>query len=76
MSLVGTRSATYGFTARYNSDGDHCAGRQLGAVPAGAVRPAAHEFKGPVIIPGVGQWDIGPWYIPLATLSLLAPVTP
>src|SRR5689334_22421352 len=73
MSLVGTRSTTYGFTPRHKFILTLIIA--LGAslvlylpAPFGLQRA---EFKGPVIIPFVGQWDIGLWYIPLATLIII-----
>src|ERR1043165_8059493 len=61
MSLVGTRSKTYGFTPRAKLALTIIIA--LGAslvlylpAPFGLQRA---EFKGPVIIPFVGQWDIG-----------------
>ena len=73
MSLVGTRSRTYGFTPRRKLILTIIIA--LGAslvlylpAPFGLQR---EEFKGPVIIPFVGQWDIGLWYIPLATVIII-----
>ena len=73
MSLVGTRSRTYGFTPRRKLILTVIIA--LGAslvlylpAPFGLQRA---EFKGPVIIPFVGQWDIGLWYIPLATFIII-----
>ena len=73
MSLVNTRSTTYGFTAQHKLILTVIIA--LGAslvlylpAPFGLQRA---EFKGPVIIPGVGQWDIGLWYIPLATFIII-----
>jgi phospho-N-acetylmuramoyl-pentapeptide-transferase len=73
MSLVGTRSKTYGFTPSIKLALTILIA--LGAslvlylpVPFGLQEA---EFKGPVIIPFVGQWDIGLWYIPLATLIII-----
>lgn len=74
MSLVGTRSRTYGFTPRRKLILTIIIA--LGAslvlyLPAPFGLQKA-EFKGPVIIPFVGQWDIGLWYIPLATFIIIA----
>jgi phospho-N-acetylmuramoyl-pentapeptide-transferase len=73
MSLVGTRSTTHGFTVQHKFILTVIIA--LGAslvlylpAPFGLQR---EEFKGPVIIPFVGQWDIGLWYIPLATLIII-----
>jgi phospho-N-acetylmuramoyl-pentapeptide-transferase len=73
LSLVGTRSTTYGFTPRRKLILTIIIA--LGAslvlylpAPFGLQR---EQFKGPVIIPFVGQWDIGLWYIPLATLIII-----
>jgi phospho-N-acetylmuramoyl-pentapeptide-transferase len=73
MSLVGTRSRTYGFTPRRKLILTIIIA--LGAslvlyLPAPFGLQKA-EFKGPVIIPFVGQWDIGLWYIPLATVIII-----
>ena len=74
MSLVGTRSKSYGFTPRHKLVLTIIIA--LGAslvlyLPAPFGLQKA-EFKGPVIIPFIGQWDIGLWYIPLATFIIIA----
>lgn len=74
MSLIGTRSKSYGFTSRRKLILTIVIA--LGAslvlyLPAPFGLQKA-EFKGPVIIPGVGQWDIGLWYIPLATFIIIS----
>jgi phospho-N-acetylmuramoyl-pentapeptide-transferase len=70
LSLVGTKSKTYGFTARYKLF-------LTVVIALGAAlvlylpKPFGLANSGIVRIPFDGQIDIGLWYIPLATLIII-----
>jgi phospho-N-acetylmuramoyl-pentapeptide-transferase len=70
LSLVGTRSKTHGFTARYKFFLT-----LIIALGAALVlylpKPYGLANSGLVRIPFDGQLDIGLWYIPLATLIII-----
>jgi phospho-N-acetylmuramoyl-pentapeptide-transferase len=70
LSLVGTRSKTYGFTARYKF-----ILTLIIALGAALVlylpKPFGLANSGLVRIPFDGQIDIGLWYIPLATVIII-----
>lgn len=72
LSLVGTRSKTYGFTARHKFILSLIIALGASLVlylpkPFGLQK----QISGLVIIPFVGQWDIGLWFILFATLIIL-----
>ena len=76
LSLIGTRSKTHGFTVRYK-----LILTVLMALGASLVLYLPWPFGlanfGIVRIPAIGrfagvQWDIGLWFIPLATLIIIA----
>lgn len=75
LSLVGTKSKTYGFTARYK-----LILTIIIALGASLVlylpKPFGLENSGIVRIPAIGQyagaqWDIGLWFIPIAALIII-----
>ncbi len=70
LSLVGTKSKTYGFTAR-----SKFVLTVLIALGASLVlylpKPFGLENEGLVSIPFVGEWNIKLWFIPIATLIII-----
>lgn len=73
LSLVGTKSKSYGFTPRTKLLLMIAIALTASLVlylpyPFGLQR---EDFKGPVFIPFVGQVDIGLWFIPFATLIIV-----